>query len=500
MQIKVTDNSALKLFVEVGRQIRKAQPHQADIFQKVVATIGENLELDRCVVMVFNEKTHELKVNGEYCRIPCKPLEQGLYSLFSNSECYELLLSGKPLPLTVIGTDVSQSRETPELTHFTQLSDSKSILAFPMIAEGRLLGVLFMHFCLEQKSFPDSYFELGESIASELALLISKEKPIEAKDDDGSLTDFPHHTTQTSTIEQGNDFKTSDQIGKLEETVTSLTKQLNWERIVRHIVSMIYASLDRDTVLQTTADSLGRVLGASRCLVVRIEELSPPTVTHEYVQAEISPLGLGRTSQFPQGVISCFRQQSRSIPDILDEKSPVGFSSRDLEYMEDNNIRALLGTPIFYHNVLHGAIIVVQNERTRQWSNQEVELMETIADQVAVALNHAHSYSQIKDQLFNMSLLGNLTQQLTNALDAISRQTNVSPDDARPQAIQPSPLSLREHEVLKLIASGLANREIAQKLFLTESTVELHASRIRKKLKLKSRTALVKYACDNKLV
>jgi DNA-binding NarL/FixJ family response regulator len=62
------------------------------------------------------------------------------------------------------------------------------------------------------------------------------------------------------------------------------------------------------------------------------------------------------------------------------------------------------------------------------------------------------------------------------------------------------PLSARELEVLRLIASGLANREIAQRLFLTESTVELHASRIRKKLKLKSRTALVKFACDNHLV
>jgi two-component system response regulator NreC len=62
------------------------------------------------------------------------------------------------------------------------------------------------------------------------------------------------------------------------------------------------------------------------------------------------------------------------------------------------------------------------------------------------------------------------------------------------------PLSSREMEVLCLIASGYANREIAQRLFLTESTVELHASRIRKKLNLKSRTALVKYACDNSLV
>jgi DNA-binding NarL/FixJ family response regulator len=36
-------------------------------------------------------------------------------------------------------------------------------------------------------------------------------------------------------------------------------------------------------------------------------------------------------------------------------------------------------------------------------------------------------------------------------------------------------------EVLHLIAAGYANKEIAQRLFLTESTVELHASRIPKK-------------------
>ncbi len=99
-----------------------------------------------------------------------------------------------------------------------------------------------------------------------------------------------------------------------------------------------------------------------------------------------------------------------------------------------------------------------------------------------------------------MNLLGNLTQQLTNTLELVSRSGKAEPNEERARlAGNAPPLSLRELEVLKLIAGGLANREIAQRLFLTESTVELHASRIRKKLKLKSRTALVKYACDNGL-
>ena len=127
-------------------------------------------------------------------------------------------------------------------------------------------------------------------------------------------------------------------------------------------------------------------------------------------------------------------------------------------------------------------------------------MLEIAASQTAVALAHSQAYLQLKDQLFNMNLLGNLTQQLTNTLELVSRsgKPDVSEDKSRSGTNSP-PLSLRELEVLKLIAAGLANREIAQRLFLTESTVELHASRIRKKLKLKSRTALVKYACDNGL-
>jgi DNA-binding NarL/FixJ family response regulator len=88
---------------------------------------------------------------------------------------------------------------------------------------------------------------------------------------------------------------------------------------------------------------------------------------------------------------------------------------------------------------------------------------------------------------------------LTSTLELAGRNLKTDGGDEKKLASTAPPLSLRELEVLKLIASGLANREIAQRLFLTESTVELHASRIRKKLKLKSRTALVKFACDNGL-
>jgi two-component system response regulator NreC len=56
------------------------------------------------------------------------------------------------------------------------------------------------------------------------------------------------------------------------------------------------------------------------------------------------------------------------------------------------------------------------------------------------------------------------------------------------------PLSEREHEVLRLLALGHTNQEIAKQLFISVRTAETHRARIMQKLRLSSRAELVRYA------
>lgn len=62
------------------------------------------------------------------------------------------------------------------------------------------------------------------------------------------------------------------------------------------------------------------------------------------------------------------------------------------------------------------------------------------------------------------------------------------------EAMAPSPLTTRELEVIRLIANGLSNTEIAEKLFLSEKTVKSHVSNILAKLHLTDRTQAAVYA------
>ncbi len=70
----------------------------------------------------------------------------------------------------------------------------------------------------------------------------------------------------------------------------------------------------------------------------------------------------------------------------------------------------------------------------------------------------------------------------------------------KPRLRKKSNLSKQEHKVLILMTDGLSNNEIADRLFISESTVKTHVSHILSKLKAKRRTEAVKIGRDLDLV
>jgi two-component system response regulator NreC len=65
--------------------------------------------------------------------------------------------------------------------------------------------------------------------------------------------------------------------------------------------------------------------------------------------------------------------------------------------------------------------------------------------------------------------------------------------DERARA-EEDPLSEREHEILRLLALGHTNQEIAGELYLSVRTVETHRAHIMQKLRISTRAELVRYA------
>ena len=70
-------------------------------------------------------------------------------------------------------------------------------------------------------------------------------------------------------------------------------------------------------------------------------------------------------------------------------------------------------------------------------------------------------------------------------------------DAARIEALGITP---RELEVLQLIAEGLSNKEMAERLFVSENTVKTHASRVFDKLGASRRTQAVQFAKSQRII
>ena len=80
---------------------------------------------------------------------------------------------------------------------------------------------------------------------------------------------------------------------------------------------------------------------------------------------------------------------------------------------------------------------------------------------------------------------------------ALDRSTTLE-ETAAPEPY-PAGLSAREAEVLRLVATGLTNAEVAKELFISSRTVSWHLGSIYRKLGFNSRTEAVRFAIEHSL-
>jgi DNA-binding NarL/FixJ family response regulator len=109
-------------------------------------------------------------------------------------------------------------------------------------------------------------------------------------------------------------------------------------------------------------------------------------------------------------------------------------------------------------------------------------------DEVADAVRAVHG----GQSLINPSMAGKLLTEFAT----LARRD----DDERAQEVPAPRLTEREMQVLKLVARGMNNRDIAKELFISENTVKNHVRNILEKLQIHSRMEAVMVAVREKLI
>ena len=120
-------------------------------------------------------------------------------------------------------------------------------------------------------------------------------------------------------------------------------------------------------------------------------------------------------------------------------------------------------------------------------------------EQIALAVRSAAAGQAVLDPLVQASLLRAASPAGAGAGAAGASAESPAPTAPAPEAL-PDDLTPREADVLRAIAAGRSNAEIATELFISEVTVKSHINHLFAKIHARSRAEAVRYAYDRGLV
>ncbi len=177
-----------------------------------------------------------------------------------------------------------------------------------------------------------------------------------------------------------------------------LQEQAVREIAVNRIATAIRSSLELPSVLQTTVDEVGRALGAQHS-ALRVEgEHGQPALTNCYFRD-------GQMSEADRTeLISDLNAYAVRLGSRL--KTHVQDGSGTSTDTGEAKSRPLAVVPLIYGERSIGVLLVRSDNSTRVWQENEILLMHTVADQVAVAVKHARLFQEMQQQALTDSLTG----------------------------------------------------------------------------------------------
>ena len=178
-----------------------------------------------------------------------------------------------------------------------------------------------------------------------------------------------------------------------------LQEQAAREVAINRIASAIRSSLSLPSVLQTTVDEVGRALGVQLSgLHVEGENNDQPPVMKCYFR-DGDPSEEAHEA-LVNDLYAYHTQLTRRLKHyVLDEQ-------RGTSAQNEDETRPLAVVPLLYQARSMGVLMVCSDDPHRIWQENELLLLRTVADQVAVAVNHARLFTQMQQLALTDGLTG----------------------------------------------------------------------------------------------
>lgn len=279
----------------------------------------------------------------------------------------------------------------------------------------------------------------------------------------------------------------------LRETYQRVERSSNDEALLNRLIVNIHGSLDMEEIITKAVQSLMTELGTSRAVLCLTSDPISPVRLVGYASVDDSLPSIPELCLLLSSYHDLLLDVGERRPLVVMQDDTFAFAQDVRAELIQFGILSMIMVPLVYRGRLMGFIHLDQCNDARVWTVNEINLLTRIANQLSIAISQARLYQIVETQSNSIDKLTDLCTQLSSVVNS----TKDFSERAESREKVRVHLSIREIEVLRQVAEGLTNKDIAENLHITEGTTEVHVSRLRKKLNLSSRAALVRYAYEN---
>lgn len=201
----------------------------------------------------------------------------------------------------------------------------------------------------------------------------------------------------------------------------ALENQLHRAILLKQITEEIRLSLDSQQIFKTTAINVGQAFKVNRCLIHTYisEPIREVPIVAEYLRGEVESI-IGweipiENNPHMQQLLA--EDEAIASDDVYADPS----LAKQEKLCRQINLKSMLAVGTFYKGKTNGVIGLHQCEQYRHWQPEEIELIESVASQVGIAIAQAQLLEQEKQQGSVLARQNQALEQAKQEAEAANR-------------------------------------------------------------------------------
>ncbi|TVQ24339.1 MAG: GAF domain-containing protein, partial [Leptolyngbya sp. DLM2.Bin15] len=282
-------------------------------------------------------------------------------------------------------------------------------LVMPLLCNHELWGLLCIHQCDAPRHWQPPEIDLGHQLANQLAIAIQ----------------------QAILYEQ-----LQDELQERQRAEATITQQLRQQTALELILRQIRQSLDLPEILAIATQQVQELLHSDRVIVFQVCHDGQSCIVEEAVVSNLPRLKSmqWQDETWSQDILEHYWQgQPRIVPDVMDDI----WTDCLVDYSRAGQIQSKIVAPKLQelcqtekhrwaspegNNKLWRVLVVHACHTRRVWQPEEAQLLQQIANQLAIAIQQSHLFNQLQQELTERQLT---QQQLTERNRELLRATRL---------------------------------------------------------------------------